>query len=618
MTLRNSMQNAALAAATFVAAAGVPQPAAAQGLDSPVIPADRRIEWKPGIPGGIPTYPVFASVTNAPYHAKGDGKADDTAAIQKAIDDCPEGKAVHVPAGTYRLTEQIRILKGIALRGDGPARTRLVTEATAKHGIWIGDWGNEIRTRIVSGFTRGSTNIVVADASRIRPSELLMIDQLNDPDLVDPVGCGGLCGWAGGGKGTRAMGQLVQVTAIEGGNLTLSRPLYSTFKEALQPEAVRLADRVVSRAGLEDFYIETARPHTDTSSTIKIMNAVQCWVRNVEASKAWFGGSVTFQSSLGCEVRDSYFHHPLRFGGGYGYGVWVFAKSTDTRVENNVFHYLASPMMIECGGPGNVFAYNFSSLTFGRDYPDTDWANDDISMHGAHSYMNLFEGNYVSAIAFDFYWGSSSHTTVFRNYADMDIRMRDGRPMMAIIGVRIDTRNYFENVVGNVLGCEGTQGVVDPPAISNFTQKLVWRLGYSKPSGCGAPDDPKVRQTLLRHGNYDAVSRQTAWDSAIPARDLPASLYLAAKPAWFGDLRWPAIGPDLKPMAGTIPARERFLKMMTSGEREAQDLLFMGDFLVAAGKSEEGRKAFRELAEKHGGTPYAAAARTRLGGEAKE
>src|SRR5688572_23933817 len=48
------------------------------------IPDDRCIAWKPGIPGGIPKYPLFASVKDPAYGAKGDGKADDTAAIQKA------------------------------------------------------------------------------------------------------------------------------------------------------------------------------------------------------------------------------------------------------------------------------------------------------------------------------------------------------------------------------------------------------------------------------------------------------------------------------------------------------------------------------------------------------
>src|SRR6185436_12895317 len=101
--------------AVALAAMGAQAFAAAPAANAPVIPEDRRIEWKPGIPGGIPVYPPFASVKDPPYGAKGDGKADDTAAIQKAIDACPPGKAVLLPAGTYRLTGVIKLMKGVAL-----------------------------------------------------------------------------------------------------------------------------------------------------------------------------------------------------------------------------------------------------------------------------------------------------------------------------------------------------------------------------------------------------------------------------------------------------------------------------------------------------------------------
>ena len=62
----------------------------------PLIPEHRRMDWKPGVPGGIPAYPGFANVKTA-YGAKGDGRHDDTAAIQMAMDDCPEGKASSFP-----------------------------------------------------------------------------------------------------------------------------------------------------------------------------------------------------------------------------------------------------------------------------------------------------------------------------------------------------------------------------------------------------------------------------------------------------------------------------------------------------------------------------------------
>ncbi len=50
----------------------------------------------------------YIDVTTAPYFAGGDGKTMNTAALQKAFDDCPAGGGVYFPAGTY-LTGALRL-----------------------------------------------------------------------------------------------------------------------------------------------------------------------------------------------------------------------------------------------------------------------------------------------------------------------------------------------------------------------------------------------------------------------------------------------------------------------------------------------------------------------------
>ena len=69
-----------------------------------IIPADRRTAWNPGIPGGIPSRTTICATVDAA--AYGDGSTDATAAIQSAIDGCPERQVVLLPAGTYRLTDR--------------------------------------------------------------------------------------------------------------------------------------------------------------------------------------------------------------------------------------------------------------------------------------------------------------------------------------------------------------------------------------------------------------------------------------------------------------------------------------------------------------------------------
>ena len=64
----------------------------------------------------------------------------------------------------------------------------------------------------------------------------------------------------------------------------------------------------------------------------------------------------------------------------------------------------------------------------------------------------------------------------------------------------------------------------------------MWALGVG---AVWRPADPKVVSTIIRHGNFDYVTHSVKWDSAIEDHDLPNSLYLAQKPAFFGDLTWP-------------------------------------------------------------------------------
>jgi hypothetical protein len=568
-----------------------------------LIPDDRRMDWKPGVPGGIPSFPGFANVKTA-YGAKGDGVADDTAALQKALDDCPEGKAVLCPAGTYRLTAPLKIARGIVLRGEGPEKTRLINEATSGDAIALSNYDVEIVTNVVKGASKGSTSIVVEDAVRLRPGDLLMVDQLNDAEIVNIEGEGGTCRWAGREDGKRAMGQLVELKKKDGNTLTLSRPLAITFKEPLKPQVVRTSDKVIRRAGIEDLYVETTKRRTDQSGSIKLWNTIHCWVRNVESSRCWFNGHVTLKRSLGCEIRDSYFHHAHAYGSGHGYAVLITAQSTDTLVENNLCYYLnTGPQTANCG-PGNVISYNFSFQTWGRDYPKTDWAHTDLSQHAAHPFLTLWEGNQVGSVCFDFYWGSSSHNTLFRNAIDMKNPRLDGQQMTRnIVGIRLDRFSRFNNALGNVLGHEGLKGEAESDGRSGFVTPLVWSFGH--------PGDPEVKKTLLRHGNFDWITKQTQWDPKIADHKLPDSLYLTAKPAFFGKLAWPPIGPDRKPMVSPIPARERFLKI-PAAEREALDLLYLGEFQLAAGNKAEARAAFEDVLRKYGSTSSAAAAKRGL------
>lgn len=71
------------------------------------------------------------------FGAVGDGVADDTAAIQAAVNfaiTSAAGRTVYVPAGKYKLTSQININNGMSLVGESPQSTK------AAGGIGGGTW----------------------------------------------------------------------------------------------------------------------------------------------------------------------------------------------------------------------------------------------------------------------------------------------------------------------------------------------------------------------------------------------------------------------------------------------------------------------------------------------
>jgi hypothetical protein len=101
-------------------------------------------------------------------------------------------------------------------------------------------------------------------------------------------------------------------------------------------------------------------------------------------------------------------------------------------------------------------------------------------------------------------------------------------------------------------GCAGGTAIyrLGYPNIGNCG--LTDSTGYAVPGGMSYPD-AKVSSTLLRWGNYDTYNKATRFNAAeLPAgtpapstQALRASYYYAAKPAWFGAVAWPPIGPDV-------------------------------------------------------------------------
>lgn len=519
------------------------------------IPADRRIEWKPGVRGGIPARTDLIDVKNAPYSAKGDGNSDDKSAIQKAIDAAKKDQVVYLPKGTYRISGALEIFdKSISLRGDGPDTVIKYDGAGGINIIKAYRWsGYGTPINITGGFDKGSTSLDLQSAGSVTVGTVVYIGQTNDPSFVTAGGDNGTCSWCGRNDPNRTMIQVDKVTAKNGNTVTLERPLYLGLDSSRKPQLVTMS--TVSGIGIEDLKVWRSNKAAADGANIEMSDIQNSWIKGVTSQNP---GNRHFRimSAYACEVRecdlrsdDNWWNH----GSDHGYGVFIFGVNSDHLVVDNIVYRCRHGLIFEGGGSGCVIAYNYSVGAVSE--PDKDWLTGDLDTHGSHPFMNLFEGNTTSKIALDNTWGSASHNTGYRNNV-LNFSKNNTTPTGGRWAIDVEANSYYNNFAGNVIGRQGDKGDQFAKTGISWTTLATYRLGFQCP-GCGNISDPKVKETTLLNGNFDYISGDTVWSGSD--HTLPPSLYLTARPDfWPASLRWPAIGPDLDPMVSANPAELRY------------------------------------------------------------
>jgi len=540
------------------------------------LPSGRGINWQvsTGIPGGIPTnYTQFCnvlqSIPGTNIVAIGDGIADDYPALNAAITLCPAYGIVYLPAGKYAISQSLKYenKSNFILRGAASTNTTIVLTGTGTDAaIWIytTGWsaiGNQT-ANILSGATKGSTNLVLDSVPLyLNTNSLLIIDQLNDTTNVTGLGVGGTCTVCDRpGNATRNLSQYAAITSVNGSNVTIWPPLNMSFNPALAPQAQTWTS-FMTGIGIENLCISNTSPNS--VGNLALYDLYHCWVKNVESVNV-LNYHLQLIESLQCVVRDSYFHvGNSGYGNGLAYGVEV-DKTTDSLFENNIFNQLTFGLAIEKGGSGNVAGYNYFVNMIAD--PTNTLSAGLVTGHGAHSTMNLYEGNIADEAQSDFYWGSSGPVTLYRNW----LTGNDAGVTQYRATIRFDNHSLSNNVVGNILGSPGLFWGYDDgqsPSLPLSTN-LIYRLGYpnignNNYSGFGFDTnnlDTRVQATLLRHGNYDYATASVVWSNGVN-QTLPASLYLTGKPSWFGNLPWPPFDPANPGNAAVtnLPAGYRFV-----------------------------------------------------------
>jgi len=613
-------------------------------VSAEIIPYGRRITWQGnvGVEGGIPTRTNIKNCKTdmGTNNAHGDGVSDDSAHIQACINSLTSGQVAYLPAGRYVLTAGVAISSNKTLRGAGIDSTILLADDIS-YAVMIGqEWAALPAINIVSGYTKGSNQLVLDNASSINVNSYLRVDELNDPTVpVTNVGYG-TCTWCGRDNGARVRGQLVKVIAKNGNTLTISPPMYFTFSSGNIPQvqpvgASTSSGMAAENSGIESLTIKNnwrpskvkgtdnkeysaMRDHTSSSDgsdrpttgtdwdyfwvktdedgsgdpswqpnisysgdytnsriPLNIALSANCWARNIKIDTCGARCIQMYYDNYRFEIRDSTIAKCInRWDSNNCYGTLIGSYSSGILIENNIYESAADGPMLAWGASGNVISYNYIRDAHRLANQRTWFTADGASHHGAHTSFNLWEGNELESAYFDQYWGSHSHNTLFRNRIVgkyMVDGIADESYMQSIQTVTTEKNVHYQNYIGNVLGTSGYHDMYERNCAgcpNAFIDKLIYRTGYVSSGSCSVPDsDPNAFNTMLRHMNYDYVTNSVKYcdDPGEPgcqegdgSHTLPNSLYLSSKPGWWGNLPWPAIGPDLNPRAGTIPAKQRY------------------------------------------------------------
>ncbi len=521
---------------------------------SGIIPDERVTVWQPGVPGGIPER-TEVCVTLSP------SGGDDTDELQEALDSCADDQVVQLEAGTFNIATAIGLLRPrVTLRGRG-TETRLVKPAgTGLPVIAIGrPRGYTAPVDLAEDGLKNSKTVRLANAVDFTPGELVVINQLTNPDITlwsdrSPPGDGSR-GWFG--EFDRPVGQTLEVESSDGESVTFTTPLHIDFLTSSSAHLVRFDSSIplVTYAGVEDLYVAGGEGG-DVGGNIHFYGSAYSWVKNVESDLS-LGTSVNLDNSFRCVIRDSYIHSTRDPNpGGNGYGVGVNKYASDNLIENNAVWAFNKVIVMRASGGGNVVGYNYMEDGFGADYPTIP----EVGLNASHMttpHYELFEGNESFNFAGDAVWGNSVYITVFRNHLTGLRRSVPPLQLVDEVGRRIMETvpgHRYYSFVGNVLGFAGQS---PSPGGNMFRYEVIGDVpGGVVPIWQLAAD---TIPTLIRHGNFDFLNNATVWDDEIASHDLPPSMYLSGKPAFFGDEPWPWVrAEDEGDPVGTLPARARF------------------------------------------------------------
>lgn len=562
-----------------------------------------------GIPGGIPNRTTQCGSTISAYGTSGSPQPATTINNAIAACGTEQYVSLGAGTFYLSSGINFGTKNNVTVRGQGANSTFLIFSGTTScNGLGtdaclagsnsavgseqnVCDWtaGYSAGTTVITLANCGSTTPARGSISNLHVGSILILDQVDeaaDTGTIWNCATQGSCANTvqGGydrnngpsikGVAIRSQQQGVVVQSITGNQVTISPGLYMPNWRSGQAPQAWYASSYASLDGLENLSMD----HSATGGYgAVLMNCYKCWISGVRSLTAGRDHVLLLGSSHSV-IRQSYFYQSVSHGS-VSYTVEL-NNSFDNLIESNIMQQVTDSMPNNNGGAaGNVAAYNFAIDDV---YGASGWMQAAFYQHASGDDFNLWEGNIGSGYTADDVHGTHHFETLFRNYLIGNQPAGCGSAGLATcnaqtIPVHLYASSRYMNVIGNVLGqagyhnnytclgaatscTNGNKSIYALGATGNGGNVDTSITGFCLQPGCTSHGsyDPQTSAYLMRWGNYDTVNNAVRWTSsevpssispygnAVPStQTLPASFYLSGKPAWFGAVAWPPVGPEV-------------------------------------------------------------------------
>jgi hypothetical protein len=341
-----------------------------------------------GYHAGLKVIPSPKVTTNVKtYGAKGDGKTDDSAAIQKAIDATPAKGVLFFPKGRYLITRVLYIRKSnIVLRGAGSGSkdtvlylTKNLTQARGPNVSWKYGVGGFLHVEpkrsstntlgtVTVNTKRGDTTLTMNKALKLKPGEWVELRLTGDKTssfwkhLHNNQQTRNTCDSY---NRVVTLEWPARVAQVRGKLVTLNQPLRHDVLTTWSPT---LRKRVMlEEVGIENLRLEFI--HTKYPGHLKELGyngiffkyVLNSWVRNVAIVHSDNG--ITATRSKGIEVRK------LRLEGRYGHHGVSFTRAYDCLLTEFDFQSdWRHSMTVDHVASGNVTSNGKAKHSFSMDH----------------------------------------------------------------------------------------------------------------------------------------------------------------------------------------------------------------------------------------------------------